>query len=302
MDTRSLDVTAIIPVYNRAEALRIVFPSYVRSARVRRVVLVDDASTDATPQIMQDLAASSPVPVEIVRNAQRGGAQQSRNRGLSFLDTDWAIMGEDDVYLNDDYVQVLQRQAAEIGADIIGGRLVNVPVPGKFAEQMLKDTVPDISSGGVFNLSLFSMESSARPDRPMVAPFLHSVVLVRRCVFEQVTYDPWYRGNGVREETDFCLSAGAAGFRLFFSPDAVCFHLRGPVADRGGQRMSRIGMEFWNLVNTYHLVSKHWPYLARTYSFHGSPLAWIAKYACHRYVFAAQHIARFKTLQPKNRR
>jgi GT2 family glycosyltransferase len=301
MDMRTPDVTAIIPVHNRADALRTVFPSYGRSARVRRVVLVDDASTDATPQVMRDLAASSPVPVDIVRNAQRSLAQGSRNRGLRLLDTDWALMGEDDVYLSADYVEVLQRQADEIGADIIGGRLVNVPVRGEFAAGMLKDVVPDTPPGSVFNLSLFSMEFSAKPAQPISTPFLHSVVLVRRHVFEHVIYDPWYKGNGVREETDFYLSAGAAGFRIFFSPDTVCFHLRGAVANRGGQRMSRFGMEVWNLINTHHLVSKHWAYLARTYRFRGSPLLWMAKYIWRRYTFVARHIVGSRTLQPKNR-
>lgn len=297
------DVTVIIPVYNRAEALRAVAPSYLTSPHVQRLILVDDASTDATPQVMAEIAETSRVPVEIVRGPNRSGQPRARNRGIEQLNTEWALMGEDDVFLADDYIDLLCRHAHEYAADIIAGRLVNIAVPETFSLNLLHESQStySIEEDRIFDLSLFRMEFSARPTRPVAAPFLHAITLVHRRVFDVVRFDPGFGGNSVREETDFHLAATAAGFRLIFTPDTVCYHLRGPIAGSGGQRMPRHKMEYWNIVNTYRLVRKHWPFLQAEHGFQGTPTAWILRYVWQRYRHVLRHALTRGTLQPKNR-
>jgi GT2 family glycosyltransferase len=111
---------------------------------------------------------------------------------------------------------------------------------------------------------------------------LHSVALVRRSLFERISFDPWYTGNAYREETDFFLTANEMGYKVWFSPDVVCYHLRGPISASGGQRINRLAVEYYNILNTYHMVKKHWPYLTQEHGFRGTPLTWTWDYALWR--------------------
>lgn len=291
-----------MPVYNRARALEAVMPTYLNQAHVRAVVLVDDGSTDATPEVMQAIASGSPVPVTILHHATRRGQPQSRLDALEAVQTEWVLFGEDDVALAPDYTATLVEQARMLNGDILAGRLVNVPVNNTFdvaAAQKHVDTMVAAGDPG-FDWAVFRADYDARPQSTMPAPFLHTVALIRRRVFDAATFDPDYGGNAIREETDFYLSAARAGFRLFFVPQTVCFHLRGAIAHTGGQRMARWRMEFWNLVNTRRLVYKHWAWLVQAQGFRGSPGRWMLGYVGRRYVHVLRHIFARRTLRPKN--
>lgn len=89
-------VSTIIPVHNRAEMLREAVQSMLdQTYRPIEVVIVDDGSTDDTPQVAEALAAQHPEVVRVLRqpNAGPGPARQaglaaSRGEYIQFLDSD----------------------------------------------------------------------------------------------------------------------------------------------------------------------------------------------------------------------
>lgn len=301
--TQSAPVTLLMPVYNRAAALQAVMPSYLNQAYLDKIVLVDDGSDDTTPQVMAEWKNQSSVFVQVIRHPRQQGQPQARLSALAAADTEWVLFGEDDVALAPDYVATLLREAQTYDADIIAGRLVNVAVGTQVDLARLPALAADLPTPvhPSFDLNVFRADYHAQPPQAMLAPFLHTVALIRRAVFEQVSFDPLYGGNAVREETDFYLAAGAAGYKCMFTPATVCYHLRGPLANSGGQRMSRPAMEYWNLINTRRLVTKHWPYLCSTYGFAGTPTTWMLGYIRQRYRHVAGQILATRTLQPKDR-
>lgn len=274
-------VTVLIPTFNRAEALRAVWPSYTCQQDVDRIVVVNDGSIDSTTEVVRRLAAECPTPVVQLEHPHKLGQQHSRMSALAAARTEWVLFGEDDVYLANDYISSLVEQAGKLRADVIAGRLVNVSAPIDFSPDRIADTATT-ESGPVFDLSRLDANFALRPSMAMRAPYLHSIALIRRDVFQRVHFDPWYRGNGHREETDFYLSANEIGYRAFFSPDTVCFHLRGPISATGGQRINRVAFEFWHFVNTWHLVAKHWAYLEQHHGFTGGVSTWMARYLLRR--------------------
>ncbi len=92
-------VSVVIPTFNRAAFL----PSAVRSAleqtlREIEVIIVDDGSTDATPEVCRALAEADP-RVRLVRQANRGLAA-ARNAGLAAATADWvAFLDDDDLWV-----------------------------------------------------------------------------------------------------------------------------------------------------------------------------------------------------------
>lgn len=276
-------VTIVIPTYNRIRAFEAVWPSYIGHPDVARIVVVDDGSTDGTSEVIARLAAAAPIPVELIRHEEQRGQPASRLTGIAAADTEWVLFGEDDVWLSADYCATLLREAEALGASVIAGRVVTARVPGDFSPDGLSDPVTrQDEKSELFDLSSMDADFSARPPRPVRAPFLHSIALIRRTVFDDVSFDRWYTGNSWREETDFYLGANATGAVVYFTPNAVCYHLRGPLCSTGGQRVNRLRFEYLAWRNTRYLVSKHWEYLKRAHGFRGSVNGWMVKYYARR--------------------
>jgi len=284
-------ITILIPTYNRARALQAVWPSYLQDGNVKQIIIVNDGSTDNTHSLVQELQRASPLPVELIEHSQKRGQQQSRQIAIAAADTEWVLFGEDDVYLGEGYIGTLLEQAQQLNADIIAGRLVTALVPDKFSLDCLRD-VPSGATDSIFDFTCFEADFAARTSQPIPAPFLHTIALIRRSIFDKIAFDPWYRGNAHREETDFYLMANVKGFCVFFTPGAVCFHLRGPISASGGQRINRIAVEYWHFVNTRHMLEKNWPYLQRRYGFKGSVTTWMLGYLMRRQHSHVQRLLR----------
>ncbi len=102
LDERATDLplfSIVIPCYNAEATLeRAVASCFAQSERALEVILVDDASRDATPDLMLRLAARAPagMPVRCHRMAANGGPSRARNQGwdmargryVAFLDAD----------------------------------------------------------------------------------------------------------------------------------------------------------------------------------------------------------------------
>lgn len=275
-------ISIIIPTYNRLRALSAVWPSYLAQSGVSRIVVVDDGSSDGTNVAVEGWAKSAPIPVSVVRHSAQRGQPASRMTGIAASESDWVLFGEDDVWLGADYCSTLLREARSFGASIIAGRIVTARVPGEFSEELLVDPPAPPNRNGIFDLRSMDADFSVRVPKPVPAPFLHSIALINKSVFERTSFDAWYSGNSWREETDFYIAANAAGAVVYFTPNAVCYHLRGPICGSGGQRINRLRFEYLAWRNTRHLVSKHWDYLRSAHGLRGSAMGWMVKYYVRR--------------------
>jgi glycosyltransferase involved in cell wall biosynthesis len=276
-------VTILIPTYNRRRALEVVWPSYFTSAHVSELVIVDDGSDDGTADAARALAADAPVPVRVIAHGERRGQQAARMSAVAAARTEWVLFGEDDVWLEPDYLDTLVATARRQHADAVAGRLLTLRVPEGF-DPAAAVAAPGrwVAPHAFFDLERLEADFSATTDGPIAAPFLHSIALIRRGLIEQVGFDHWYRGNGWREETDFYFSATGAGARILFDPTTACHHLRGPISALGGQRIARWRVEYYAWRNTHHLMRKHWTFLNRRYGMDGTPLGWTLRFFADR--------------------
>lgn len=289
-------ITVIIPTYNRSRALEAVWPSYLRHPDVGRIVVVDDGSTDGTQSLVERLAASAPIAVDLIRHSERRGQPLSRLSGIAGATTEWVLFGEDDVWLTEDYCSTLLQEAEELGASIMAGRLVTALVPAEFTEDLLIDPPSEtVDSATMFDINSMHADFSARTAKTVAALYLHSIALIRRSTFDRVSFDSWYSGNAWREETDFYLAANESGLGVYFTPNAVCYHLRGPISAAGGQRINRIRLEYLVWRNTHYLMSKHWDYLKRAHGVRGSVNGWMVRYYLGRQLAQLKRLARTGT-------
>ncbi len=95
-------ITVVVPAYNRATTIT----DSVRSVQAQtytkwELLVVDDGSSDGTPQIVAKLAQDDP-RIRLIQQPRNGGAQAARNAGIRAGTGTWvAFLDSDDQYLPD---------------------------------------------------------------------------------------------------------------------------------------------------------------------------------------------------------
>lgn len=91
-------VSVIIPAYNAAKTLgRTVVSLFAQTRKDLEIIVVDDGSTDATPEICRDLQRISPVPMKVFRQKNKRQSA-ARNAGIDMAEGDYVIfLDADDI-------------------------------------------------------------------------------------------------------------------------------------------------------------------------------------------------------------
>jgi CDP-glycerol glycerophosphotransferase len=129
-DDREPDVTVVVIVYNDAARLpRAVRSVLDQSLRNVEVVIVDDASTDDSPQVAQRLAAESHGRVRaILRSENSGCCGIPRNDGIGQARGTYVMFLDSDDTLERHACRNMLAAAEETGADVVSGRCYRVMV------------------------------------------------------------------------------------------------------------------------------------------------------------------------------
>jgi GT2 family glycosyltransferase len=139
--TRHTDlVSTVIPVFNRARLLEEAVGSVLaQTYRPIEIVIVDDGSTDDTPQVAQALAARHPEIVRYVRK-DNGGCAQARNAGLAVARGEFIqLLDSDDLLLPEKFAQQVRglREYPECGVSYCCTReyVMGDPLPTRSARR-----------------------------------------------------------------------------------------------------------------------------------------------------------------------
>ena len=129
-------VSVVVATYQRADRLPDLFralESQTLSSDSFEVVIVDDASDDDTPAVLDALAAASPLTVHVLRQDVNGGAARARNVGAAEARAEILAFTDDDCQPTPHWLEA--GLAAFTDADIhaVQGRTEPVVAPGPWA-------------------------------------------------------------------------------------------------------------------------------------------------------------------------
>ncbi len=112
----------VIPVYNTDFYLDKSVPSAIRQTMKNiEIILVDDGSTDASPQIC-DQYASQDSRVKVIHK-KNGGLSDARNVGIRHAAGEYILFLDSDDYLEENTCELFGL-AAELGCDLLAGNRV----------------------------------------------------------------------------------------------------------------------------------------------------------------------------------
>ena len=214
---RNFSITIVLCTWNRAEMLREALTS-LSQVRVTddfgaEILVVDNNSPDHTAKVVDEVAATSPIPIRRVLETQQG-VVHARNRGVAEAAGDWIAFFDDDQLADENWLVELHAAAVSQNAKCVGGSVVL-----KLPESCDRELSPICQ----MLLGATAGRDTAREYDHRFTPGTGNLML-HRDVFAAIgVFDPAYHMRG--EDTNLVLRALAAGLRSWFTPAAVVHHI-----------------------------------------------------------------------------
>lgn len=210
------EISVVVCTFNRAAWLRPAVESLLqqqtRGAFTFEVVVVDNASTDHTQQVIESLAAESGGVVRGCRELQQG-VSHARNRGIAEAQGEWIAFFDDDQEAAPDWLFELWQTAHSQQCRVVGGA-----VELELTEQQSQTLGP-----------LAQAMYGATVGRDQLQPYTRKFapgtgnLMVHREVFQQVgVFDPALADAG--EDTDLYRRIRAASIASWYTPQARILH------------------------------------------------------------------------------
>jgi GT2 family glycosyltransferase len=250
VSAESADISLVVPSHNRADALRTNLPDMLRLEGLLEIIVVIERHTsDESPQVVEALGDER---LTLIRNPGPPGLSASRNAGVAASAGAWILFGEDDCRFPPDYAVVLRREALTHDAQIAGAPWIHVDAGvdalARLAE--LRGSAPAgprlDAHGGV-------------PAETVETPFIPAPALIRRDVFDNVSFDEGYTGNAYRQETAFFVQAVRSGYRCVLTPFTASYQQQ--QWDEGGARSAPLAYELSTLRNNWRFMRLHGDWL-----------------------------------------
>jgi len=114
----NFNLSVIVPAYNEAHTIAIILEELSSIENLKEVIVVDDCSTDNTPQIVEELDFSK---VRLIRQEENGGKTAAVRRGLQDATGDIIIIQDADLEYDPREIVHVIRPILENKADVVYG-------------------------------------------------------------------------------------------------------------------------------------------------------------------------------------
>jgi glucosyl-dolichyl phosphate glucuronosyltransferase len=248
--------SVVIPTYNRADELRDTLTSMSRLASTDQweLLVVDNNSSDATPDVVREAARNFPVDLHYVFEPEQGRSA-ALNAGIGRSRGDIVVTTDDDVRVDPDWLERAGEALETLRCDYVGGKVL--PLWGAPRPQWIPD------HGGRQWAVIALLDYGPDP-----IPFFtqaHRVPLGVNMAFRREAFDRaglWSNGVGRKKGTllgqevrEWMYRARAAGLRGSYAPSMTVRHVI--PGDRLNKRYFR-RWYYWNGVSRALLYRDAW--------------------------------------------
>jgi GT2 family glycosyltransferase len=211
-------ISVVIPNYNGKDLLQKNLPSVYNALRQTNsefeVIVVDDASSDESVQLLKD----SYKDVIVLVNERNQGFSPTINRGIFKAKNDLVLLLNSDVSLSIDYFKPYYKYFDREDTFGVSGRFTG------FDDGIIQDAgrFPQLMSSKKIQPYNFFVENPKEWVPTFAISGGGSLVDRKKLVelngFDEI-YAPFYY-----EDTDLSIRAWRAGWRCYYEHDAICMH------------------------------------------------------------------------------
>jgi GT2 family glycosyltransferase/glycosyltransferase involved in cell wall biosynthesis/thioredoxin-like negative regulator of GroEL len=243
-------VSIIILAHNQLADTRQCLASIERHTPIpHELILVDNGSTDGTPDFFRDYAAARK-DVRVILNRANLGFSAGNDLGLTLARGETVLLLNNDTVLTSGWLErmlsVFERHP-ETG--LVGPTSNSVSGP---------QLVSPVAYSSLADLPAFAdrIASAQKGNSVQVPRLVGFCLLMRRAVVEKIGGLDAQFGSGNFEDDDLCLRAGFAGFKLRIALDAFVHHTGGQTF-KGAKIDYRASMlRNWDLFKTKWNIPK----------------------------------------------
>lgn len=263
-------VSIIIPTYERAHLLEKVIPSYLVQKHVKQIIVIDDASKNSSYidviNTCRKFCKDSNIEFVYIKNEIHKGVAFCRNIGLKNASEKYILWGEDDLYLQNDYIDVLFTLLDENKA-ACGTIIYDVPIDATEEKiQSLIDQQQNIQKE-IFDYNLLEGYYRLRYDSVKEVPFAHAILLIPKSAYNNISYYEGYKVNGYREESDAQVQMVKNGMKILYCSNTKCYHLKREDDDKGGQHSYSFWIyELYKIRNNNIFIDRHYSFFKEKYN------------------------------------
>lgn len=286
-------LTGIVVSFNTREVLAECLRSFVQQCALlpgrppAEILVVDNASTDGSAEMVEKEFAESPVSVRLIPSTVNLGFGGANNRAIPEARGKYLVLLNSDAFLHPGALgRALEHMESNPAAGIGGGCLVDgeghrQPSARRF-HSIWRDwlVMTGISARFPRSRILNPLDYSwGDPEHPVAVDWTPGAFWVlRREALESVgLFDP--RFFLYYEETDLCRRIKAAGFEVLYWPDVVVTHLGGE-SSRELRPTGAVGIsnsELWRMRSTLLYYRKHHGWQARLACWSEQSLYWMRR-------------------------
>jgi GT2 family glycosyltransferase len=247
-------VSVLIVTWNSAQFLEKCFSSIDRQEyRDLEVIVVDNASTDPTPELLRALEAKW----RVIYNSENMGFAAGQNQAIRAARGDWLLCLNPDVLLAEDFiVRLLEAVSLHAEAGAICGKLL------RWDPQAALERTRTIDSTGIyFTRNMRHLDRGAEEldegqyDRlQWVFGATGAAAMYRRAFVEAVSVDGEFFDEdffSYREDADLAWRAQLMGWKCLYVPSALAWHVRRVTPERREQLPHEIN---WHSVKNRFLM------------------------------------------------
>ncbi len=252
----SMRFSIVIPTYNRSEKLKECLKALFDQDYPKKeyeIIVVDDGSTDNTPQLLKKMQKLSHVPLYFFLQPNQGQGV-ARNKGIQEAQGGIILLIGDDIIATPQLLKEHDRthknhpeeNAACLGFITWHPKLNPTPLM-EFMER--GGAVLGRFGGHQFAFDLLEGKETADYNF-----FYTSNISLKASLLKKFKFDPWFSGYGWEDiELGYRLTR-SAGLTLYYEPNAIAFHDHAMTMEDFVARMRNIG-------RSSRIINKKYPEL-----------------------------------------
>lgn len=219
------DIGVVLVTFRSARTIRRCLDLLLKSASVVRIVVVDNASDDATMELLREYSARFP-QLTLVRNSDNRGFAAACNQGASALATPWVAFVNPDCYVEPDAMARLVAHGIErAGAGMLGVDLVDAAGKSDPAARRRDISLRELLGQRGRRDDLY-LGRDPKAELQQVEAISGAVMLMPLGLFLQLGgFDESFRMHA--EDLDLCRRIRDAGYEVLVANDITVLHVGG---------------------------------------------------------------------------